>query len=133
MALELLAPALIPVLANSLGNLISKWTGGAKAQSVDDVVKLGQLEIDKLKALAELDQPHGQPSQWVVDLRASFRYVAVLLVWVATFLAVFTPSVPAELTEIMLSLAGATLSFIIGERMVLSMRMRNATAGGTKK
>lgn len=122
MGLEILLPSLIPVLSNGIGNLITKWTGGAKAQSVDDVVKLGQLEIDKLNALASLDKPYGTPSQWVVDLRASFRYVAVLLVWLFTFAAIFTPSVPAELTEVMLTLAGATLSFIIGERMMLSLK-----------
>lgn len=122
MGLELLLPSLIPVLSNGIGNLITKWTGGAKAQSVDDVVKLGQLEIDKLNALASLDKPYGNPSQWVVDLRASFRYIAVLLVWLFTFAALFTPSVPAALTETMLTLAGATLSFIIGERMMLSFK-----------
>lgn len=122
MGLELLLPSLVPVLSNGIGNLISKWTGGAKAQSVDDIVKLGQLEIDKLNALASLDKPYGTPSQWVVDLRASFRYVAVLLVWLFTFAAVFTPAVPAELTEVLLTLAGATLSFIIGERMMLSLK-----------
>lgn len=119
--LELLIPSLVPALTNGVGNLITKWTGGAKAQSVDDVVKLGQLDIDKMKALAELDNPHGTPSQWVVDLRASFRYLAVILVWVLAGLAVFTQSVPAGLTETLLTLAGATLSFIIGERMVLSL------------
>lgn len=120
--LEVLLPAIIPALSNGVGNLITKWTGGARAQSVDDVVKLGQLDIDKMKALAELDNPHGTPSQWVVDLRASFRYVAVLLVWLFTALAVFTPSVPAAMTEMLVTLAGATLSFIIGERMVLSFK-----------
>lgn len=122
MGLELLLPSIIPALSSGLGSLISKWTGGAKAQTVDDLVKLGQMEIDKLNALAALDKPYGTPSQWVVDLRASFRYVAVLLVWLFTFGAVFTPSVPAELTEVLLSLAGATLSFIIGERMLLSLK-----------
>ena len=122
MGLELLLPSLLPALTSGLGNIISKWTGGAKAQSVDDLVKLGQLEIDKLNALAALDKPYGTPSQWVVDLRASFRYVAVLLVWLFTFGAVFTPAVPAEMTEVLLTLAGATLSFIIGERMMLSLK-----------
>lgn len=122
MGLELLLPSLVPVLSNGIGNLISKWTGGAKAQSVDDIVKLGQLEIEKLNALAALDKPYGTPSQWVVDLRASFRYIAVMLVWLFTFAAVFTPTVPAELTEVLLTLAGATLSFIIGERMMLSLK-----------
>lgn len=122
MGLELLLPSLIPALSSGIGSLITKWTGGAKAQSVDDLVKIGQLEIDKLNALATLDKPYGTPSQWVVDLRASFRYVAVLLVWLFTFAAVFTPSVPAELTDVLLTLAGATLSFIIGERMMLSLK-----------
>ena len=119
--LELLLPALIPALSSGVGNLITKFTGGAKAQSVDDVVKLGQLDIDKMKALAELDNPHGTPSQWVVDLRASFRYLAVILVWLMAGISVFTPTVPAGMVETLLVLAGSTLSFIIGERMVLSL------------
>ena len=119
--LELLLPALIPALSSGVGNLITKFTGGAKAQSVDDVVKLGQLDIDKMKALAELDNPHGTPSQWVVDLRASFRYLAVILVWVMAGIGVFAPTVPAGLVETLLVLARSSLSFIIGERMVLSL------------
>lgn len=127
MGLEILLPALIPALTQGFGSLVTKLTGGAKAQTVDELVKLGQLEIDKMKALAELDAPHGTPSQWVVDLRSSFRYIAVLLVWVFTALAVFTPTVPPELVELLLQLAGATLSFIIGERMMLSLNSRSSS------
>jgi hypothetical protein len=36
--------------------------------------------------------------------------------------AVFTPTVPEAITLIMLDLSGACMSFVIGERMYLTLR-----------
>ncbi len=127
MGLEIILPALIPSLTSGLGNLITKWTGGAKAQSVDDLVKLGQLEIDKMRALAELDNPHGTPSQWVVDLRGAFRYLTVIGIWVFVAIATVTDGVPVTILDTLLDLAGATLFFIIGERMHIRLTSQKAT------
>ena len=36
-----------------------------------------KAEAEKLQALAALDSPTGEPSKWIVDLRASFRYIII--------------------------------------------------------
>lgn len=118
--LETVLGLLAPAVVDGTRKLINKWTGGVQPQTIEDLAKMSQIEVDRLKALAELDKPIGDPSQWVVDLRASFRYVAVGLMWVGTLLAVLS-NAPAEIIEVLLSLCGTSLSFIIGERMLLKV------------
>jgi hypothetical protein len=81
-----------------------------------------QAETSRLQALAEIDKPVGEPDKWVTNLRTSFRYVAIILIWLATIAAVFTPTIPEPITLIMLDLSGACMSFVIGERMYLTLR-----------
>jgi hypothetical protein len=81
-----------------------------------------QAETARLQALAEIDKPAGEPSIWVTNLRSSFRYIAIIIIWLATVSAVFTPSVAEPITLILLDLSGACMSFVIGERMYLTLR-----------
>jgi hypothetical protein len=81
-----------------------------------------QAETERLKALAEIDKPVGEPDKWVTNLRTSFRYVTIILIWFATIAAVFTPGVEQSITIILLDLSGACMSFVIGERMYLSLK-----------
>lgn len=120
---SVLLPSLMPALADVVRGLTAKITGGAggQPQNVDERIKLMQADTERLKALATLDTPTGEPSQLVVDFRASFRYVAILLIWVIAGISLFTPSVPAILTGMMIDLSGATMSFIIGERMYFKL------------
>jgi hypothetical protein len=67
-----LLPAGVDLAKTMFGGLARRWGG----LSVDDEIKLENAGIERLKALAVLDTPVGTPSQWVVDLRASFRYIA---------------------------------------------------------
>jgi hypothetical protein len=117
-----LLPALLPSVidaAKSLFGGLGRRIGGL---SVDDEIKLAASEVDKLKALADLDTPVGTPSQWVVDLRASFRYVAaVLSICTGSFLAYKYAAVP-DVLEIAGVLIAAPFSFIFGERLSLGMK-----------
>jgi hypothetical protein len=117
-----LLPALLPSVidaAKSLFGGLGRRIGGL---SVDDEIKLAASEVDKLKALADLDTPVGTPSQWVVDLRASFRYVAaVLSSCTGSFLAYKYAAVP-DVLEIAGVLIAAPFSFIFGERLSLGMK-----------
>ena len=116
-------PMVIPALTDVFRGIGAKITGGAggQPQNVEERIKLMQADTERLKALAGVDSPQGTPSQLVVDFRASFRYVAVLLIWIITGAALFTPQIPAVLTGMLLDLSGATMSFIIGERMYFKM------------
>jgi hypothetical protein len=121
---SVLFPALIPALTDGVRGIFAKFTGGAGGtpQNVNERIQLMQAETARLSALAEIDKPVGEPSLWVTDLRTSFRYVAIILIWLATIAAVFTPTIPEGITLIMLDLSGACMSFVIGERMYLTLR-----------
>ena len=121
---SVLFPALLPALTDGVRGIFAKFTGGAGGtpQNVAERSQLMQAESDRLKALAEIDKPVGEPSLWVIDLRASFRYVSIILIWLTTIGAVFTPSVEHSITILLLDLSGACMSFVIGERMYLSLK-----------
>lgn len=107
---SILASVVIPAAVDLVKNI-----GGAASRrfvglSADDQVKLMQAEVQKLQAISTLDNPHGSPSQWVVDLRASFRYIAAILVIGAGF----------ALNNV--DLIGMPFGFIFGERMYLGMK-----------
>ena len=118
-----LISALAPALGDGVRGLIAKFTGGAggQPQNVDERIKLMEAETDRLKTLADLDKPTGNPSQWIVDVRAVFRYAFVTMVWGTTALAIFS-NIPNEIVGVLLDVSGACGSFSIGERMYLKIK-----------
>lgn len=127
--LALLLPALIPVVADGVRGLVGMLTGGrgAKPQNVDEAVKLMQAEVEKLRALAELDKPAGEISRWVADLRASFRYLAAAMIILGTFgyitgIAGGVLTADTVVTDTLLQMTGSVFSFMFGDRMYLSLK-----------
>jgi hypothetical protein len=110
-----LLPAGIDLAKTLFGGISRKWGG----LSVDDEIKLSEANTNRLKGLAELDNPHGTPSQWVVDLRASFRYIACGFFVVGGLSTVYFAPAFAPLG---LEAAISASSFIFGERMMLSLK-----------
>ena len=121
---SVLFPALLPALTDGVRGIFAKFTKGAGGNPVNvtERIQLMQAETARLQALAEIDKPAGEPSLWVNNLRSSFRYVAIIIIWLATIGAVFSTTVPEAITLIMLDLSGACMSFVIGERMYLTLR-----------
>ena len=74
--LSTLLSSLLPVGVEGIRQLIVSKAGGVKPTTVEEQIKLDNNEIERIKAVAALDNPGGTPSQWVVDLRASSRYIA---------------------------------------------------------
>ena len=74
--LTTLLSALIPVGVDGIKQVITTKLGGVKATTVDEQLKLDDQDIKRMQTVAALDNPGGTPSQWVVDLRGSSRYVA---------------------------------------------------------
>lgn len=114
MLLSALAPAAVDLLKNGFGAASRKWFG----VSVDDQIRLENSGIERLKALAGLDNPGGTPSQWVIDLRASFRYIgAIVSILLGAYIMITSPlnfETGAQLVSI-------PFGFIFGERMYLTM------------
>ena len=110
-----LAPAAVDAIKGLFGAASRKWIG----LSVDDQIKLQNADVERIKALAGLDNPYGTPSQWVIDLRGSFRYIACAVIVIGGISTMFLA--PA-LAPIGMEAASAASSFIFGERMLLSIK-----------
>lgn len=116
--------ALLPSLIDSSKNVIEKASNKWIGLTVDDQIKLKASDVDKLKALASLDNPVGTPSQWVVDLRASFRYIAAgvsILAGIGIMGYSFT-SIGDALTSMAVASVGFDLisipyAFVFGDRL----------------
>jgi hypothetical protein len=122
---SLILPALVPAFADGARGLIAKFTGGAggQPQNITERIELMKAEAEKLQALAALDTPTGEPSKWIIDLRASFRYVIISSIMIFTAVVVFNPDiVGATVVAVCLDMTGACMSFVIGERMYLSLK-----------
>jgi hypothetical protein len=122
--INLILPALVPAFTDGVRGLFAKFTGGAggQPQNMQERISLIQAETEKLKALAQLDTPSGEPSKWIVDLRACYRYVIITFILLATIAVVYSPNVPVSIVAVFLDMTGACMSFIIGERMYLSIK-----------
>jgi hypothetical protein len=123
--LSLILPALVPAVADGARGLIAKFTGGAggQPQNIKERIELMKAESEKLQALAALDTPTGEPSKWIINLRASFRYIIISSIMIFTGIIVFNSDiVGTTVVAIFLDMAGACMSFVIGERMYLAIK-----------
>lgn len=116
-------PALVPALTDGARALIAKFTGGAGAQpqSVAEAIQLMEAQTKRVQALAELDKLPDGAAGWVINLRGSFRYVATGGIVSAALVGTFA-SINPVLLALLYDMAGASMSFIIGERMYMNIR-----------
>ena len=126
--LALLLPALVPAVVDGFRSVVGWLFGssGAQPQNVEDAIKLMQAEVEKLKALAELDRPASNISQWVADLRASFRYLAAAIIILSTMGLIVAKgmglAVDDGVIDILLQLSGSVFSFLFGDRVLLHLK-----------
>jgi hypothetical protein len=122
MLLTTLLSALLPVGVESIKQVVTTKLGGVKATTVDEQIRLDQNDVEKLKALAALDNPGGTPSQWVVDLRASARYLGALGVITVGVSCIFFTGIDAAVKIIALDAANIAFGFLFGSRIVASWK-----------
>lgn len=117
---SVVVPAVIDFFKGAGSAISRKWFG----ESVEDQLKIQASDIEKLKALATLDNPYGTPSQWVVDLRASFRYISAMVVIAVGAVSIWI-SIESELPDLLetgFTLVSAPFGFIFGERLYLGLK-----------
>lgn len=117
MLIETIVGALVPVGAEAIKQLVVKFTGGVKPATIEEQIKLDQSDIERLKALAALDNPGGTPSQWVIDIRASARYVGALVVIGVGIGSLFMAGVTPDVQKIALEAANIAFGFLFGSRI----------------
>lgn len=122
MLLTTLLSALLPVGVEGIKQVIVTKLGGVKATTVDEQIRLDQNEVAKLEALAKLDAPGGTPSLWVINLRASSRYIGALGVITAGIASIFIPGIDAAVKIIALDAANIAFGFLFGTRIVSSWK-----------
>ena len=117
MIIETIIGALVPVGAEAIKQLVTRFTGGVRPASIDEQIKLDQSEIERLKALAALDNPGGTPSQWVIDIRASSRYVGALAVIAVGIGSLFIDGITPDVQKVALDAANIAFGFLFGSRI----------------
>ena len=117
MIAETIIGALVPVGIEGVKQVIARFFGGVRATTIEEQIKLDENEIKRIEALARLDTPVGTPSQWVVDLRASARYVGALVV-IAVGILVILMNADPKVQEIGLQAANIAFGFLFGSRIV---------------
>ena len=122
MIIETLLSMFAPVAVEGVKQGLSHLFGGVKPLTVDEQIKLDQNEVARLQALAALDQPGGTPSQWVIDLRASARYIAAGIVILVGASLPFMHGVSADIVSLGLEGANIAFGFLFGTRIVGSFR-----------
>lgn len=123
MLIESIIGALVPIIAESGKQLITKWTGGVRPTSIAEQIQLDQSEVARIEALAKLDAPIGTPSQWVVDLRASARYLGALVVISVGISTLYVP-VDDAIRTLALEAANIAFGFLFGSRIVNGWQKR---------
>ena len=121
MIIESIIGALVPVGVEGIKQLITNWTGGVKPTSIEDQIKLDQSEISRIEALAKLDNPGGTPSQWVIDLRASSRYLGALVV-ICVGLSTLYFSTTESIQRIGIEAANIAFGFLFGARIMANLK-----------
>ncbi len=133
----MILPALLPGILDGVKGLFQRLFGGTKPVTADEQIKLMKAEAEKLQALAEIDKVYGEPSRWVTNLRASFRYLAAAFLLALSFLVigfyVFHPDVKSDpefgkslygIVEVLLQIDGSLFFFLFGDRVYINLKKR---------
>lgn len=121
MILEAILSALVPVGIEGVKQVIARFVGGVRPTTVDEQIKLDENEVNKLNALAALDNPYGSPSQWVIDLRASSRYIGALTVIAVGITSIYLP-IDDYTKGVALEAANIAFGFLFGSRIMANLQ-----------
>jgi hypothetical protein len=116
--LTTLLSALVPVGVEGIKQAITAVVGGVKPTTVAEQIQLDEQDIKRMQVVAALDTPGGTPSQWVVDLRASSRYIMAGVVILGGIVSLYVPTVPAAVQAVALEGANIAFGFLFGQRIV---------------
>jgi len=120
MILEAIAAALVPVGIEGIKQVIAKFTGSVRPTTIAEQIQLDQNDIQKLNALAALDNPGDTPSQWVTNLRASSRCIGALAVIAVGITSLYFP-LDDYTKGIALEAANIAFGFLFGTRIMANL------------
>jgi len=120
--LTTLLSSLIPVGIEGIKQLIVTKTGGIKPTTVAEQLQLDDQDIKRMQTVAALDNPGGTPSQWVIDLRGSARYIAAGVTIVGGIALAYVPNTPETIVLVGLEAANIAFGFLFGQRVLANFR-----------
>jgi hypothetical protein len=120
--LTTLLSSLIPVGIEGIKQLIVTKTGGIKPTTVAEQLQLDDQDIKRMQTVAALDNPGGTPSQWVIDLRGSARYIAAGVTIVGGIVLAYVPNTPETIVLVGLEAANIAFGFLFGQRVLANFR-----------
>lgn len=120
--LTTLLSALVPVGVEGIKQVIINKAGGIKPTTVAEQIQLDEQDIKRLNAVAALDNPGGTPSQWVVDLRGSARYLAAFVVILTGVGSTFVTGIDPAVQALGLEGANVAFGFLFGQRIVSNFK-----------
>ena len=110
--------ALLPVVGDFFKGLIGRFVNPeAKPANIQEVLQLRASDIDRLKALAELDRSEGA-AQWVQNVRGMQRPVAIGASLLA-FFGCLMFGAPETYLEMSGNMASAALFYLLGDRTLM--------------
>ncbi len=121
MIIESIIGALVPVGVEGIKQIINRFTGGVKPTTIAEQIELEKIDISRIEAIARLDAPTGTPSQWVIDLRASARYLGALFV-IAVGISTIFLNVPEQIQRIGIEAANIAFGFLFGSRIMANLK-----------
>lgn len=120
--LTTLLSALVPVGVEGIKQVITTTLGGVKPTTVAEQIQLDEQEIRRMEMVAKLDNPIGTPSQWVVDLRASSRYIAAGFIIVGGVATAYVPTIDVTVKALAFEAANIAFGFLFGQRIVANFK-----------
>ena len=120
--LTTLLSSLIPVGIEGIKQLIVTKTGGIKPTTVAEQLQLDDQDIKRMQTVASLDNPGGTPSQWVINLRGSARYIAAGVTIVGGIALAYVPNTPETIVLVGLEAANIAFGFLFGQRVLANFR-----------
>lgn len=126
--------AFIPILQSGAKALIKKIGGKdtsfpeVQPQTIEDAIKLGELDIKRLEALASMDSVSGA-AQWVANVRGIQRPVAVGVVLLTYAWCVLDTAVAQSTLDMVANLASSAMFYVFGDRTLMYL---NGRKGGNQ-
>lgn len=114
--------AFIPLVSSVITRVVDHFTGGPKPQNVKEQIDLNASEVSKLEALAKIDNADGA-SQWIVDVRAAQRPIAVGLILAVWGVLALHNGVSFELVQ---DLASSAVFYLFGDRTMMYINKKAA-------
>lgn len=123
--ISLILPSLIPAAVDGVRSIISRITGigGGEPKTVDEAINMMKAQTERMKALADLDNPGGEVSKWVANFRGMHRYIFADFILIGTFCYLFfVPAQNMDVLNYLLNLSASVFSFFFGDRVYLHLK-----------